>query len=246
MLTSVSCCASIVLEIRKGADNLNITSERIKQIRESMGYSQVEFAKNLNLSKQTVSNYETGTRQPGLDIVISIAQTFNISTDYILGRSNFKNYEDQKLHEMKFDKHQALEISLKKADQFTQSVSSKIIDECYQLVERLIYCNDSKIFESYDYILEKLSYMLFFASSASETIKYRGRVIEDPSKYNEIEKKQNAEMMHEYFKEIKEYSIDFQKDKNLINNQLQEVYTITLNKLNEQLENEFKRLYEEE
>lgn len=72
-------------------------SERIIKVRRDEGLSQVEFAKKLNLSKQTVSNYETGARQPGLDIILKISDEFNISTDYLLEKSDYKTPEANKL-----------------------------------------------------------------------------------------------------------------------------------------------------
>lgn len=70
--------------------------ERIVKVRTEEGLSQVEFARQLNLSKQTVSNYETGARQPGLDIILKISEIFGISTDYLLGRSDFKMLENNR------------------------------------------------------------------------------------------------------------------------------------------------------
>jgi transcriptional regulator with XRE-family HTH domain len=61
---------------------------RIEQVRKSMGLSQVQLAEKLQLSKQTLSNYETGSRKPGVDVLVRIADTFGISVDYLLGRSN--------------------------------------------------------------------------------------------------------------------------------------------------------------
>jgi transcriptional regulator with XRE-family HTH domain len=72
-------------------------SERIIKVRNDAGLSQVEFAKQLSLSKQTVSNYETGARQPGLDIILKISDEFNVSTDYLLGKSDYKNLTAQEL-----------------------------------------------------------------------------------------------------------------------------------------------------
>jgi len=72
-------------------------SERIIEVRKGEGLNQVEFSKKLGLTKQTVSNYETGARQPGLDIILKIADIFNISTDYLLGKSDYKTFEAQKL-----------------------------------------------------------------------------------------------------------------------------------------------------
>ena len=42
----------------------------------------------LNMSQDTISRYETGERQAGYDELIRIADYFNVSIDYLLGRSN--------------------------------------------------------------------------------------------------------------------------------------------------------------
>lgn len=59
--------------------------ERIKELRLSLGINQVQFAKKLNVTKQCVSNWETANLQPSIDMLIRIAQTFSVSTDYLLG-----------------------------------------------------------------------------------------------------------------------------------------------------------------
>ena len=59
--------------------------ERIKELRNSLGINQVEFGKRINVSKQCVSNWENGYIQPSIDILVRIATTFSISTDYLLG-----------------------------------------------------------------------------------------------------------------------------------------------------------------
>lgn len=58
---------------------------RIKSLRLSYNLSQVQLAKQLSVSKQTVSNWENGYIQPSLDILIRIAEFFSVSTDYLLG-----------------------------------------------------------------------------------------------------------------------------------------------------------------
>lgn len=64
---------------------------RIKQLREEKGISQLEFAKKINLTQQSVSAYEKGIREPSLDILKTIADFFGVSTDYILGKSDVRN-----------------------------------------------------------------------------------------------------------------------------------------------------------
>lgn len=60
-------------------------SERIKELRNSLGINQVEFGQKLNVSKQCISNWENGNIQPSIDMLIRIAETFSVSSDYLLG-----------------------------------------------------------------------------------------------------------------------------------------------------------------
>ena len=59
--------------------------ERIKELRLSLGINQVEFGKKIGVSKQCVSNWENGNIQPSIDVLVRIATTFSVSTDYLLG-----------------------------------------------------------------------------------------------------------------------------------------------------------------
>ncbi len=58
---------------------------RIKSLRLSLGMNQVEFGKQLNVTKQSVCNWENGNIQPSVDILMKIAVDFSVSTDYLLG-----------------------------------------------------------------------------------------------------------------------------------------------------------------
>lgn len=62
--------------------------ERIKELRTSLGINQVEFGKRLNVTKQSVSNWENCNIQPSIDMLANISRTFSISTDYLLGLSD--------------------------------------------------------------------------------------------------------------------------------------------------------------
>ena len=58
--------------------------DRIKMVRESNGLSQVEFGESLNVSKQTVSNWENNNVQPSVDILRDMASKYNVSSDFLL------------------------------------------------------------------------------------------------------------------------------------------------------------------
>ena len=62
--------------------------KRLRYLREKRGLSQLELAKKLNMPDQNVSNYERGFRQPDYETLDKIASFFNVTTDYLLGRSN--------------------------------------------------------------------------------------------------------------------------------------------------------------
>ncbi len=67
--------------------------KRIKELRVSLGMNQVEFGKALSVTKQSVSNWENGNILPSIDMLIKIAESFSVSTDYLLGLSD-KRYLD--------------------------------------------------------------------------------------------------------------------------------------------------------
>lgn len=62
--------------------------ERIKELRLSLGINQVQFANRLGVTKQCVSNWENANLQPSIDMLVRIAKTFSVSTDYLLGLSD--------------------------------------------------------------------------------------------------------------------------------------------------------------
>ena len=62
--------------------------QRINELRQSLGWSQVELAARLSVSKQTVSNWENGNIQPSVDMLVRLSKVFNVSTDYLLGLEN--------------------------------------------------------------------------------------------------------------------------------------------------------------
>lgn len=62
--------------------------ERIKQLREQSKLSQQELADKLNVTKQAISQYERGIRKPDYETILSLCDLFNVSSDYLLGKTN--------------------------------------------------------------------------------------------------------------------------------------------------------------
>lgn len=67
-------------------------AERLNELRKNKGLNQTELAKELNVAKQTVSNWENGNRNPDNDMLIKIANYFEVSLDYLLGRTENPDY----------------------------------------------------------------------------------------------------------------------------------------------------------
>lgn len=61
---------------------------RLREIRKAKGISQLKLAMELNTNQNTISRYETGEREPGINDLIKIADYFNVSLDYLLGRTD--------------------------------------------------------------------------------------------------------------------------------------------------------------
>ncbi len=61
---------------------------RLKEVRKLKKLSQLKVAMDLNMNQNTISRYETGEREPGINELIKIADYFNISIDYLLERTD--------------------------------------------------------------------------------------------------------------------------------------------------------------
>lgn len=62
-------------------------SNNIKSLREDRGWTQDELAQRIHKSKMSVSNYESGNREPKNETIEALADVFNVSVDFLLGRS---------------------------------------------------------------------------------------------------------------------------------------------------------------
>lgn len=68
-------------------------NENIKQLRMARNLSQVDLAKALGVTKQSISNWENNNIQPSIDMLIHLAEYFSVSTDYLLGLDQRKYIE---------------------------------------------------------------------------------------------------------------------------------------------------------
>lgn len=83
--------------------------DRIKLLREEKHLRQEELAKDLSVAPSTIGMYETNKRQPNNDLIIKLAKYFNVSTDYLLDKSDIRNPEEQIKQEFEFAYHKEME-----------------------------------------------------------------------------------------------------------------------------------------
>ena len=63
-------------------------NENIKRLRQARGMNQVELASALGVTKQCVSNWENDNVLPSIEMLVKIADVFNVTTDLLLGRES--------------------------------------------------------------------------------------------------------------------------------------------------------------
>lgn len=63
-------------------------SDRLRQARTAKGLLQKEVAEHLNMTSRAYQYYEAGRRRPDYEALVAIADYLEVTTDYLLGRSN--------------------------------------------------------------------------------------------------------------------------------------------------------------
>lgn len=71
--------------------------KRLKDLREDNELRQDDIARILNITRQQYSLYELGKRTLPIDLLMKLAEFYNTSTNYIIGRTNHKNTHKEKV-----------------------------------------------------------------------------------------------------------------------------------------------------
>jgi len=67
-----------------------ILSKRLRELRKEKGLSQIQVAIFCDITEKAYQNYELMTREPKLEILIRIADFYNVSIDYLVGRTDIR------------------------------------------------------------------------------------------------------------------------------------------------------------
>ncbi len=138
-------------------------------LRKERGLSQKQVAEDLGVAQALLSHYENGKRECGLEFLLKAADYYNVSTDYLLGRSPVSNgviitekdIPDSDVNEKQKERSEGLAITLNKklitsstdtiysmlskinSDKLTKSVSSMLMLSVYK-VFRIIFTTNNK------------------------------------------------------------------------------------------------------
>ena len=66
-------------------------SKRLKSLRKSNGITQKQLSTSIGVTERAIVAYESGKMKPAFDAINSLADYFDVSTDYLLGRTDNKN-----------------------------------------------------------------------------------------------------------------------------------------------------------
>lgn len=81
--------------------------ERLRELREKIGWSQLKAAKHFGITNGALSNYERNYREPDADLLNKFASTYGVTVDYLLGRTSEKA---EKASESKVKKIELLDL----------------------------------------------------------------------------------------------------------------------------------------
>lgn len=82
--------------------NNTILPKRLKELREKKGYLQKFVADKLGIRSNTLSGYENGTRSPDPDMLVAISELYDVTVDYLLGKTdNLYSTEDNTIELIK-------------------------------------------------------------------------------------------------------------------------------------------------
>lgn len=101
----------------------------LKKFRQENNMTQDELAKKIDTSRSNIANYENGKNMPSIDILEKIASLFNCTTDYLLGKTDIRNIEE----DFRFAYHKE-----------TEGLSEDEIKEALEFYKKIKYGKENK------------------------------------------------------------------------------------------------------
>ncbi len=99
---------------------IDIFKERLKAARSLRGLNQAELAAKAGLPAASVSHFESGPRKPSFDNLKALASALNVTTDYLLGRSDTPDASAEAVGSLNRDFSKLTDQDLKLAKEFVE------------------------------------------------------------------------------------------------------------------------------
>lgn len=90
-------------------------NEQIRELRNIRGISQIQLANKLGVTKQSVSNWENDNILSSIEMLVKIANFFEVSTDYLLGLDKKRTLDVENLTEIQISHIQLIVDDLRNA-----------------------------------------------------------------------------------------------------------------------------------
>lgn len=135
---------------------MNIFGKRIKKLRKEYELTQKKLAEQLGIGQTTIANYENGSRFPNPNILKSFADFFNVSIDYLVGRT--ENFEITNSTIVRFSDNKNIDYNKILNSYFVQ-LRNGDISKAKNMLLQLIK-NNIKIEDIYYNIIEKSLIMI--------------------------------------------------------------------------------------
>lgn len=102
--------------------------EKITQLRKQLNLSQADLARKVEASRTIIGNYERNLNVPSLDMIVKLAEAFNVSTDYLIADGKFAQYDKEVIK--RIDAIEQLDLDTKNKlffliDSITQNFKAK-------------------------------------------------------------------------------------------------------------------------
>ena len=96
----------------------------LKNLRNEYKLNQNELADKIGISRSSIAMYETGQRTPDYETLIAISNFFNVSSDYLLERTNFKYAQENSIESTSF--HERLKLARKNLNYSQKEFAQKL------------------------------------------------------------------------------------------------------------------------
>lgn len=88
--TFISVLYTTILDVSRGGERMALRNNRLKELRKGKRLYQTDLAEMLGIQPRQYQRYEYGEQSPSIESWIALADFYNVSLDYLVGRSDVR------------------------------------------------------------------------------------------------------------------------------------------------------------